>query len=69
MMKSNSVDNPKMDPVHRDGDKINVVDALANAKDDVSLVDIADGAETGTDVHEVDSGNTKGDVHVDRNGL
>ena len=69
MTKSNSVDNPKMDPVHRDGDKTNVVDALANVKNNVSLIDVADGAKTCTDIYEVDRGNTKDNMHVDRDGM
>ena len=69
MMKSNSVDNPKMDPVHRDGDKTNIVDALMNAKDNVSLTDVADGAKTCSNVHKIDRGDTKGNVHADRDRM
>ena len=68
-MEANSVDNPKMDPVHRDGDKMNVVDALANAKDDVSLIDVADGAKACSNVHKIDRGDTKGNVHADRDRM
>ena len=69
MMKSNSVDNPKMDPVHRDGDKMNIVDALINTKDNISLTDVADGAKMCSDIREVGSGNAKDDVCADRDGM
>ena len=68
MMKSNSVDNSKMDPVHRDGDKTNIMDALANTKNDISLTDVADSAEACSNVHKIDRRDAEGDVHADRNG-
>ena len=69
MTKSNSVDNLKMDPVHRDGDKMYVVDALTNAKDDVSLIDVADDAEACSNVHKIDRRDVEGDMHADRDGM
>ena len=69
MTESNSVDNPKMDPVHRDGDKTNVMDALANVKNNVSLIDVADGAKACSNVHKIDRRDAEGDMHADRNGM
>ena len=69
MMKSDSIDNPKMDPVHRDGDKTNIMDALINTKDNISLTDVADGAKTCSDIREVGSGNAKDDMCADRDGM
>ena len=69
MTKSDSVDNPKMDPVHRDGNETNIVDALTNAKNDVSLIDIADGAKACSNVHKIDRRDAEGDMHADRDGM